>query len=320
MSNYILIKIKKEMKKVFKLFGATVLTMFLFASANAQDINSAGSVYNSAATALKNGKTAEALTGFQKALSMAQSLGDDGASLVSDCKGIIPKLILQTAKDAVQEGNYSNAETKIKQAYESAKKYNQPAVMQEAKSLLPKVIITGGDKFLNAGKMNEAAAEYRKALKEDSTNVTAYMRLGMATFDSNETESIKAFGKAADLGSKDEAMKQLSNLYFKKGYKSYKAHDYKGALQNCLKADSYSDNKQACKMGGMIALKLKKYPDAVKLLQKIDGPGKFDIKYSLAMAYEAMNDKTKACGYYKQIVSNPRFKAYAQSKISTLCK
>ena len=59
------------MKKIAKLFAATLFALSVCVAANAQDLAQAGELYNNAATALNGGDKAGALEGFQKALDMA---------------------------------------------------------------------------------------------------------------------------------------------------------------------------------------------------------------------------------------------------------
>ena len=44
------------------------------------------------------------------------------------------------------------------------------------------------------------------------------------------------------------------------------------------------------------------------------------VKYYLARAYEAKGNNAKACTYYKAVASDAKYKAYADSKVASLCK
>ena len=116
------------MKKIAKFFAATALALVVCVAANAQDLTQAGELYNNAATALNEGNNAAALEGFQKALDMALALGDEGAELANDCKGIIPKLLLSMGKDAVNAKEMDKAIELLAQAQKLATEYGQAEV------------------------------------------------------------------------------------------------------------------------------------------------------------------------------------------------
>lgn len=312
------------MKRIGKFLMAAMFAMLVCATVNAQDLNEATETYNNAATALNEGKNAVALEGFQKALTLATSAGEEGATLVNDCKGIIPKILLQLGKEAANAKDLDGAIAKLKEAAAKATEYGQPDVATEAKELIPQIVIADANSLLNEGKYTEAAAEYKKAITLDPESGVAYLRLGMCqTRMDAEADAIASFTKAAQLGAKEDADKQMNTLYAKKTLAAYKAKNNAATLENALKAAEYGSNAQIEKVGGISALNLKKNDDAIKLLEKsleTDGEST-DAKYYLAKAYEAKGNNAKACIYYKQITSDPKLKDFATSKITALqCK
>ena len=68
------------MKKIILAFAALAIA----AGMSAQDLATATSTYNSGAEALTMGNKTDALEYFQKALSIAQGLGDEGADVVAN--------------------------------------------------------------------------------------------------------------------------------------------------------------------------------------------------------------------------------------------
>lgn len=301
---------------------ATMFAMFICATVSAQTLSEANEIYNVAATALNEGKNTAALEGFQKALTIAKTAGEEGATMVNDCKGIIPKILLQIGKETANAKDLDGAIAKLKEAVAKATEYGQIEVAKEAKELIPQIVIADANSLLNEGKFAEAATEYKKAATLDPESGLAYLRLGMCQSRMNaETEAIASFKKAAELGEKEDSDKQMSSLYVKKVVANYKAKNNAGALENALKASEFGSNPQIEKIGGIAAFNLKKNDSAITLLEKsLAGDDDSNVKYYLARAYEAKGNTEKACSYYKQIVSDPKFKAFAQSKVTTLCK
>ncbi len=316
-NEFITIKNKTEMKKFARIFAATAIALFVCASASAQDLAQATELYNAAATALNEGNDAGALENFQKALSMAETLGEEGAALATDCKAIIPKLFLQMGKEAANVKDMDKAIELLAQAQKLATEYGQPEVAESAKDLVPQIYIMDGNALLNEKKFAEAAAEYQKALDLNGENGMAWLRLGMCKANTGDTEgAVAAFTKAGEFGQKDAADKQLGNMYLKAAVASYKAKNNAATLENVLKAAEYGNTK-ANIYGGMAAFQLKKYDECISLLE---GDKSVNAKYYLARSYEAKGNNAKACENYKAIVSDKNFGAYATSKVGTLCK
>ena len=310
-------KYLKTMKKIAKFFAAAVIALSLGVAANAQDLNQATELYNNAATALNEGNNAGALENFQKALEMASALGEEGAALATDCKGIIPKLLLQMGKEAANAKEMDKAIELLGQAEKLGTEYGLAEVATDAKELVPQLYLAEGNTLLNEKNFAGAAAMYQKVLDINGENGVAWLRLGMAKANSGDTEgAIAAYGKASEFGQKDAADKQLGNIYGKAAQAAYKAKNFAGTLENVLKANEYGFTKLNV-YGGMAAFNLKKYDQCISLLE---GDASVNAKYYLARAYEAKGDNAKACENYKAITSDKNFGAYATSKVGTLCK
>lgn len=306
------------MKKIVKIFAATLFALTICVAANAQDLTQAAEMYTNAATALNEGNNAVALEGFEKALAAAEALGEEGATLATDCKNIIPKIYLQLGKEAANAKDMDKAIELLAKAQKLATDYGQPEVAADAKDLVPQIYIADGNALLNEKKYAEAAVEYQKALDLDGENGVAWLRLGMAKGAVNDTEgAIAAYTKAAEFGQKANADKQMGNIYAKVAQNAYKAKDHAATLENVLKANEYGNAKLNL-YGGMAAFNLKKYDQAITLLES--NASNVNAKYYLARAYEAKGNNAKACEYYKQITSDKNFGAYATSKVGTLCK
>lgn len=305
------------MKKIAKFFAVTALSLVVCVAANAQDLTQAAELFNNAAEALKGDDKTTALDNFKKALSMAEALGEEGAALATDCKNIIPNILLSLGKEAANAKDMDKAIEYLAQAQKLATEYGQAEIAQDAKDLVPQIYIADGNALLNEKKFAEAAAEYQKALDLNGENGVAWLRLGMCKANTGDTEgAIAAFAKAGEFGQKANADKQAGNIYLKAAVAAYKAKNHAATLENVLKANEYGV-KTANIYGGMAAFNLKKYDNCISLLE---GDASVNAKYYLARAYEAKGNNAKACEYYKQITSDKNFGAYATSKVGSLCK
>lgn len=307
------------MRKLGKFLTMVLVAMAVLTNAYAQDLSEATEIYNNAATALNENRDSEALAGFQKALSLAEAAGEAGAQMVSDCKGIIPKLLIKIGKEAANAKNLDGALVNLKDAVAKATEYGDAETAKEAKELIPLILITDGNSLLNEKKYAEAIIEYEKAIAEDPENGMAYLRIGMCKSQLGDADAaVAAFEKAAAFGQGENAKKQLMNVYVKKMVATYKAKDNAATLENAVKALEYGENPNAYKIGGMAAVALKKYDQGIELLEKAAADA--SVNYNLARAYEAKANNAKACEYYKLITADKNYGAYATAKVAALCK
>ncbi len=293
----------------------------------AQDLGQATELFNMGATSLQSDDKEGALKYFKQALDMAGQLGEEGSELSNEIKALLPKLYLQIGKEAANAKEIAKAFENLELAKKTATEYNVAEVADEVDQLIPTVQMIGANDLLNDGKYAEAAAEYKKIIAGDASNATAYLRLGMAlSKTTDQAGAIDAFTKAAELGEKEDAGKQLANIYLKQANNLYRGKKIADAYTNAQKAVQFApENGQANKLFGVIALASKKYDDAIAGLEKYlavtpNAKDKNAIMYQLATAFEGKGDKDKACGYYKQIVNDPQFKAFAEHKIKNELK
>jgi tetratricopeptide (TPR) repeat protein len=305
------------MKKIAKILAVMAVALTFSLSASAQDMAQATEMYNAAIEAYGNGDATAALDGFQKALAAAEALGEEGAALATDCKNVIPKVYVKLGKDAFNAKDFTKAVEFLTTAEKLATEAAQEETVADVKEVMPQVYLGAGNALLNEKKFAEAAAEYQKAIDINGENGVAWLRLGMCKSNSADTEgALAAFAKASEFGQKAAADKQIGTIYLKAAVAAYKAKNHAATLENVLKSNEYGV-KTANLYGGMAAFNLKKYDQAISLLE---GEGSTNSNYYLARAYEAKGNNAKACEYYKLITSDKNFGAYATSKVGTLCK
>ena len=308
------------MKKIFVTIMVALCTMGIVA---AQDLEKATEIYNNAAAAIDNSK-AEAISLFEQALEMAGQLGDEGAEIAAQCKGIIPKLYMALGKELAAAKDSENAVEKLKKAAETARSFGDEAIAEEAETLIPQIMMAEANGLLNAKDYEGAVAAYQKVIDAEPTNGQAHLRKGQALAGLGKADdAIKAFLLASENGEEETAAKQLSNTYVKKAVACQKAKDMKGALENAQKSTQYVDNPNAEKIIGISALSLKQNKVAAEAFEAYlsmspDAKDKNQIIYQLGTALVATGDNAKACGYFKQIAQDAKFGEAARYQITTL--
>ena len=121
------------MKKIFLTVMVALCTMGIVA---AQDLEKATEIYNNAAAAIETNK-AEAINLFEQALEMAGTLGEEGAEIATQCKGILPKLYISLGKELYGDKDTDGAIAKFQKAAEVGEKFGDAEVVEEAKELIP---------------------------------------------------------------------------------------------------------------------------------------------------------------------------------------
>lgn len=303
-----------------------MLSLFSFGSVYGQDLAAATELFNAGGTALNTNNYAGALDSFNKAAKMLEGLGDAGAPLLKECKNILPQIHLRYGKELAANRDIDNAIVQLKSAIETAKANSMTDVATEATELLPQVLMVDATSYLNEGKFTEAVAGYQKVLTVDPNNSTAYLRIGMCESRLNNDEgAVAAFEKAIALGDKGEASKQLSVVYLKRSAAAIKTKVWADVYSNAKKSNQYAVSGQANKLVGISAIELKKFDEAIAALdsymaENLDAKEKNYTIYKLAVAYEGKNNTAKACGYYKQLLTDPTYKATAEYKVKTQFK
>ncbi|MBR2608187.1 MAG: tetratricopeptide repeat protein [Bacteroidales bacterium] len=309
------------MKKIFLLIAAALMAAGV---ASAQDINQATESYNNGAMELQNGNPEAALTHFQSALEMGESLGEEATDLVANCKGIIPQVMLSVAKGYIKDGDFAGALTQLDATIAEANKYENAEVAAEAAEFIPQVYMQQGNTALKAKDMATAATAYSKVVELDPANGNAMLRLGQVYAATGKTdEAVAAFENAAANGQETAAKKQLSNLFLKKAQAAMKGGKSQEAIDLCVKSNEYLENANAYKIAASCAQKLGKNDDVIAFYDKYlelspkakDAGG---VAFTIAALYQQAGNKEKAKEYYQKASTDPQFGAAAQEQLKNL--
>lgn len=313
------------MKKIILAISALALSLGL----SAQDLATATATYNSGAEALTMGNKTGALEYFQKALAMAESLGDEGADVVANCKNAIPSVMLSIGKELYNNKDFDGAVEKMKAAAEKAKEYGNEEVSAEIEDLLPKVLVTkvkdAADAAFKAKDVAEAIAGYKEVLAADSTNAVSALRLGQLLSGTNLEEAEKYLNIAAANGQEANAKQVLGTAYLKKAAAQLKGGKYADAVALAEKANEIKENAQALLIAGQASQKLGKDSNAIAFFEKYlaadpNAKNSNAIAFTVGALFQKAGNKSKALEYYQKVASDPQFGAQAKQLISALSK
>lgn len=324
------------MKRVLKYGLTAVAALFLSFNLSAQDINEVIDLFNKANQEFQANQYDQSLTNVTKAYEMLNTLGDvegeEAATLKENCEKLLQAIPYMQGKDLLAAKKYDEAAIKLKAAKAASEKFANQEVVTELNELIPQIGLAKATDFLAANDFQNAAAAYEDVIKDNADNAEAYVRLGYAYDKLNdEAKAISNYEKGIEVATRlndeknlDMASSQLATVYLMKAAEAQKTKKWAEVATNAAKSLDIKETPQAALLAGVGNFQQKKYDPAITALEKAAGLEKNDktlqnIAYYLAVSYEAKGNKAKACQNYKKVVGNPQFKAYAESKIKTLC-
>jgi tetratricopeptide (TPR) repeat protein len=203
------------------------------------------------------------------------------------------------------------------------------AIAMFDKSLLikkdPKVYLTKGVTLSKMQKPDEAITEIKSAIALDSTYDLAYYTLGGMYFASKDYKNaLPNYLKAQEL-TKIEALKNnskesLKAVYFQLGTASYSEKKWDAAIENFNKSNEQVEYDQAYLWLGKTYTEKKKYDLALQSFDKALSVKKTvtegAIGYYKGAMYKQKGDLDKAIEFFKQGLTDEKFKKACQSEIA----
>jgi len=320
--------------KIFKtLFATALITVLSFGCLSAQGISEAIELYNSGLKAFHASEYAQAIVDIEKALKIAANEEDEqAAELRINAEKLLPRLYFDYGRQQINNKMHTEGLATLNKAKEIAEKLGDDTVMASLHELMPQVYTIIGQADTEAGRHTEGIANFRKALEFDKTNSTIYLRLGLAQEQAKDEEgAIATFNhivtmegaKPADVAN---ANRRLGTIFLRRAAAGQQTRNWTSVFDNAKKSVEHDNaNMQAQRLLGAAALELKRWDDAINAFEAVlaSNPAATDKNttiYRLAMAYEGKGNRAKACANYRLIVSDPQFKAFAESKVRALCQ
>ena len=309
------------MKKIFATIAAIVLAA---GAAFAQDMAELTEVYNSAASLLQEDNKAGALENFNKAVIMAEAIGDEAADILAQCQAVIPKLSLSMAKDLVKAGDFDAAIVNLDYVAKVAEKYDDFDTMGEATGLIPQVLKQKGATQIKEKDFAGAVDTFNKILADDPADGVSALRLGSAYNALGKVEeAISAFETAAANGQDAQANKQIGTIFLKKASANLKEKKFAEAVENAVKSNEYAANPQALQIAGQASQMAGKNADAIKYLSQYleaapDAKNAGQIAYTIGALYQNTKNNAKAKEFYSKALSDPKYGPEAKKLIDTL--
>ena len=292
--------------------------------ASAQDLNKAIEAANHGNEAFQVGEYGTAIESFQNSLKIAEALGEEGAEHANTCKVALCNIHLAHAKSLIKASDFDAALNKLNETISVAEGYENAETATDAKALIPQVYMQKGNTAYKAKDMANAISSYAKVTEIDPTNGNAYLLLGRAYAAVGQGDNaVAAYEAAAANGEEKDAKKQLSNYFLKKAQAVMKTKDFKGVIENALKANEYLENANAYKLAASAAQNLGDNAKCIEYYEKYlevkpnakDAAG---VTFTIAALYQKAGNKAKAIENYTKVASDPQFGPGAQEQLKTL--
>jgi tetratricopeptide (TPR) repeat protein len=313
------------MKKIFLLITAALMTAGI---ASAQDINEATANYNNGATELQMGNLEAAVSYFQTALEMGQSLGEPAAELVENCKSAICSVTLAMAKELYNAKDFAGAVAAFEKTKEIAEGYGEAEIAADAAELIGQANLlklnTEGQAALKAKDYATAITCFTEVLAIEPDNANAALQLGQAYMRAKKyDESLAALETAKANGQEDNANKLISQVYLQKAQASSKAKKYQEVIDFATKSNEALENGNAYKLTASAYQQLGKNAECIAAYEKYleltpKAKDKGGVNFTIGALYQQAGDKAKAKEYYEKVVGDPQYGASAQEQLKTL--
>lgn len=222
------------MKKTILTLAAIALSAVL---SFGQSMKEATETAQAALEAYNAGNYDTALEGFRSALAVAETSGEEGQELVSQCKSAIPQILMSQAKKLAGDAKYDEAVAKLGEVIDTAQKLGgSDELAAEAKGLIPDILMSKGNDALKNEDYAGAADIFRQITELEPANGKAFFYLGQSLSRTGDLDgALAAFQGAGEAGyDKAAADKQIMTIKLKQTMALYKGGSLDAAVDGAV--------------------------------------------------------------------------------------
>lgn len=179
--------------KSVKVILMTIVATLAVNTAAAQTMDEAVAKYEAGMAKLNAKSYAESIKLLTESMNMGIDLEADGAELVREIQGLLPKISMQEGMTAAQTKNYDVAIASFLKAEELADLYNDVQTRRQASRYISNVYMAVGAESFNAKDYTKALEAFSKGYEQDPQNVK------LAIFTAKSYAELGELVKAADI-------------------------------------------------------------------------------------------------------------------------
>ena len=230
------------------ILGLAVI-MFTVTDTQAQSYEDVINAFNSATEQAKNGQNREAITAFERVITMSNIVGTEVADIKIRAQNQIPQLYFLIARDLYNSQNFVGAAEAFAVASEQATKYGNQQIAQRSKAAIPQLYLSQGNNHLKAEELDQALEMYDKALAVRPTYAAAYYQKGLVYRQrENVDEALSYFDRAIQIGTSSNeqnivqsATAAARNFLLLKGVNNIENRQFRAAVDMLKQALQYDD-------------------------------------------------------------------------------
>lgn len=305
---------------IFKSIITVLVLSIMPISLTAQSLEEAQKAYNAGVTANGEGNVEEAIAQFTTCIEACEYLveeeeSEEAQTLMDQITLVVPKLYLQLGTDQLQNQEMESGLANVYKANETAGNYGDDETLEKTKNIIPKIHYKVGAGKYKAGKLDEAIAEFDKAIAVNPDYASAYYLKAVTykkkgddeNFATVATQGINAAKRSNDKKMETKISELARKHFLKKGNDAKGASKYDEAETFLNKSLEFGPgNSTALYLLAQTYVSTKKYDDAIEAGNKaVEGETKGDeakakIFMVIAEAQVAKGDTAGACASYKK--------------------
>jgi tetratricopeptide (TPR) repeat protein len=231
------------------IFLSVFVTLFAISGLHAQSYEDAVNAFNEASSLATDGKSREAITAFERVITISSRIGEEGAEIRTRAQNQIPQLYFIIARDLYNSSNLIAAANAFNEAAEQATKYGNQQIAQRSRQAIPQIYFTQGNNHLRAEEFAKAIEMYDKAIGVRPNYAAAYYQKGLVyRQQDNLDEALTYFDRAIQIGESsnernivENAISAARNFLLLKGVNSMENRQYRPATEFLRQALQYDD-------------------------------------------------------------------------------
>jgi tetratricopeptide (TPR) repeat protein len=300
---------------------------------SAQDLTAINAKYAEAAEAIKTKNFASAATLFEQVIN--EGMDVDGAEgMVEGAKQYLPTSIFQSGLPLAQGGKLDEALAAFTRAAELSELYGNVATLNNARTMIGRVVMMQGAEAFNSKDYATAAAIFQKGYDANPNDTALGLNLAMSY------SGLKDFAKSGEiykniiaLGEKDsrfaenaaKARENWSLDALEKASESAKAGDYQAAIDATDELLSVIPDDAAANITRLQAYNsMKNYTRVVELGEsaaaaQTSDAARSDVWYLVGAAYQNQQNLPQAIAAYGKVTAGDNVAA-AKAQITELQK
>lgn len=316
--------------KIFGLLGVFALAFTL--NAAAQTKADAAQQYNDGVTAFNAKNYSLAIEAFNKAILLAEQVGEEATDVKEGSSKLLPSCYLQNAMQFYKDKKFDESIKSFNEAIKVGKKYNDNSTVSKASNAVPQLYRIMGNQELGAANYEKAKEYYNMGLQLNPEATNSLLGLGLVYAKQNKVDSaLVYFDKVIEIGKRtnkldevEKANSQARDLMLEQASNAEKAKKYEDAISSYNSALKYAPQSEVVYYKlAFCNYTISKWEDAENAANKsleftLNPADKAKVFFLLAGVAEAKKDIPNACANYKKAAANPKFKAQAAARIKAL--